>query len=386
MRILYIHNDYAKPSGEETAAEAIVALLTEHGHEVAWHRRSSAEIAGSVLGQVKSLFTGVWNPCEAKAVAEHVKEFKPDIVQVQNIYPLLSPGIFPAIRKLGIPIVMRCPNYRLFCPNGLCCDMQGHVCEQCFGGHEWRCAFKNCTGSRLKSVGYALRGWAARVTRRILDNVDVFIVQTEFQRQKFMKQGIPEAKLAILPGIMQKMDSAAEWQPGKYVTYIGRCSEEKGILEYMECARKLPDLPFMVAGSYDGMPGLRESAPGNVVWTGFLKGEALRNAFLDSRMVVVPSRCYEGFPNTIVQAMQMERPVIAVNLGSSGSIVQEGATGEKFTPMDVDEMAAKINKLYADVECCRRYGQAGRKEALRLYSRESIYDKLLGIYRQAALK
>ena len=384
MRILYIHNDYAKPSGEETAAEAIVALLCEHGHEVAWHRRSSAEIANSAFGQVKSLFTGLANPKEAQAVSRHVREFRPDIVQVQNIYPLLSPSIFPAIRKCGAPIVMRCPNYRLFCPNGLCCDMEGHICEECFDGHEWRCAVKNCTGSRLKSLGYAMRGWAARVTRRILDNVDVFIVQTEFQRQKFIKQGIPADRLAILPGIMQKMEPAEKWQAGTYVTYIGRCSEEKGIIEFLECARKLPDIPFMVAGSYDGMPGLRENSPSNVSWAGFLKGDALRQAFLDSRMVVVPSRCYEGFPNTIVQAMQMERPVVAVDLGSSGSIVNAGVTGEKFAPMDVEEMTDKVKKLYIDVERCRRYGQMGRQEALRLYSRESIYKKLMDIYASAA--
>ena len=383
MRVLYIHNDYAKPSGEETAAEAIVSLLEEHGHEVAWHRRSSAEIAGSRWGAVKSLFTGLANPWESGAVARHIREYDPDIVQVQNVYPLLSPSIFPAIRRCGVPIVMRCPNYRLFCPNGLCCDLQGHICEECFGGHEWHCAVKNCTGSRLKSVGYVLRGWAARVTRRILANVDVFIVQTEFQRQKFIRQGIPESKLAILPGIMQKMEPADAWSPGTYVTYIGRCSEEKGIIEFIDCARRLQEIPFMVAGSYDGMPGLKETSPANVTWTGFLKGEALRQAFLDSRMVVVPSRCYEGFPNTIVQAMQMERPVIAVNLGSSGSIVQEGITGGKFRPMDVGDMAKRISTLYPDVDRCREYGENGRREALRLYSRESVYDRLMDIYHLA---
>ncbi len=383
MRVLYIHNDYAKPSGEETAAEAIVALLREHGHEVAWHRRSSAEIAGSLYGQVKSLFSGLANPWEARAVARHIREFHPDVVQVQNPYPLLSPSIFPAIKRCGVPLVMRCPNYRLFCPNGLCCDNSGKVCELCFGGHEWHCATKNCAGRHLKSLGYALRGWAARVTRRILDNVDVFVVQTEFQRQKFIQQGIPEEKLAILPGIMQKLEPPAEWQPGKYVTYIGRCSEEKGILEFIECAKTLPDVPFMVAGAYDGIPGLRENAPANVTWTGFLKGEALRQAFLDSRMVVVPSRCYEGFPNTIVQAMQLEKAVVAVNLGSSGSIVQEGVTGEKFAPMNVSEMAQKITSLYGNIDHCRAYGTAGRQEALRLYSRDRIYQKLIDIYRKA---
>lgn len=382
MRILYIHNDYAKLSGEETAAEAIVELLKEHGHEVAWHRRSSAEIAGSAWGHIKSLFTGLVNPCEGNAVAKHIQEFKPDIVQVQNIYPLLSPSIFLAIRKCGVPIVMRCPNYRLFCPNGLCCDKQGHVCEECFDGHEWRCAFKNCTGSPLKSMGYALRGWAARVTRRILDNVDVFIVQTEFQRKKFIAQGIPEEKIGIVPGIMQSMEPEVRWCPGKYVTYVGRVSEEKGIVEFLEVARRLPDIPFMVTGSYDDMQKICKSVLANVTWTGFLKGEKLRQAYLDSRIVVVPSRCYEGFPNVIVQAMQLERPVITTDLGASGSIVEEGVTGEKFRPMDVDDLYSKIIKCYDNVEQCEYYGKAGRKKALENYSRDIIYEILIGLYKK----
>jgi len=321
MKILYIHNDYAKPSGEETAAEAIVSLLQEHGHQVQWHRRSSAEIAGSTYGKIKSMFTGLWNPAEARAITRQIQEFRPELVQVQNIYPLISPSIFRAIRSCGVPIVMRCPNYRLFCPNGLCCDSLGMVCEQCLGGHEWNCFRKRCLGGSLKSGAYALRGWLARVTRRILDNVDVFLVQTEFQRQKFIQQGIPAEKLSVVPGIMQSMPPAESWSPGKYVTFIGRVSAEKGIEEFVECARRLPELPFQVVGDPEGMPGIRDAAPANVSWSGFLQGEALRQAYLDSRVIVVPSRCYEGFPNVIVQAKQLERPVLAADIGAPGAIV-----------------------------------------------------------------
>lgn len=66
MRILYVHNNYAAPSGEEQAAEAIAKLLTSHGHEVAWFRRSSAEIAESFSGGVKALFAGIHNPFAAR--------------------------------------------------------------------------------------------------------------------------------------------------------------------------------------------------------------------------------------------------------------------------------------------------------------------------------
>lgn len=54
MRILYIHNDYAKPSGEESASGELIQLLREHGHEVEKYSRSSAEIADSTLGKIKS--------------------------------------------------------------------------------------------------------------------------------------------------------------------------------------------------------------------------------------------------------------------------------------------------------------------------------------------
>lgn len=382
MKILYIHNDYAKPSGEETAAEAIVTLLKEHGHEVRWFRRSSAEIKG-FTGKIKSFFTGLANPAMAKALEKVLDEYQPDLVQIQNIYPFLSPSIFRPVKKRNIPIVMRCPNYRLFCPNGLCCDMQGKVCERCFGGHEWNCVLKNCTGSRFKSIGYALRGWFARVTKRILKHVDIYIVQTEFQKRKFMGQGIPEEQIGILPGIMQKMEPPAEWSTGKHVTFVGRVSEEKGILEFIECARQLPDIPFLVAGSYDGMPGIRENAPANVEWRGFVKGEELRKAYLESRLVVIPSRCYEGFPNVIVQAMQLERPVIAVDLGASGAVVEHGITGLKFAPGNVSDLSEKIIELYQNEEKCRQFGETGRKTALKLYSRESIYEQLMQIYQRA---
>lgn len=88
MRILYVHNEYAKPSGEEHAAGELVNLLKEHGHEVRWFTRCSAEIADSSLGKIKALVAGVYNPFSAIELAKVLDEYKPDIVQVQNLYPL----------------------------------------------------------------------------------------------------------------------------------------------------------------------------------------------------------------------------------------------------------------------------------------------------------
>ena len=383
MRILFIHNEYAKMSGEEQSVINLTRLLIEHGHTVELLRRSSAEISDSLSGKVKSFFTGIHNPCAVKTVRKKIEEFKPDIVQIQNLYPLFSPSIIPAVKKMGIPVVMRCPNYRLFCPNGLCYDAGGRICEQCLGGHEWNCFQKNCLESRVKSLGYTVRNIAARVTGRILNHVDTFIVQTEFQRKKFIDQGIPEDKLAILPGIAPKMEPPPEnWPTGNTVTYIGRVSTEKGIFDFLKAAEKLPDIPFTIAGSYDDYPDLPQKSPKNVKWLGFLSGNELRQAYLDARIVVVPSRCYEGFPNVIVTAMMLERPVIATDLGAASTIITHDTDGRLFPFNNIEALTSSISELYNDVSACQRLALKGHESATARFSAESVYETLLSIYQK----
>ena len=387
MRILFIHNEYAKMSGEEQSVINLTNLLAEHGHTVELLRRSSAEVSDSFSGKIKSFFTGIHNPCAVHDVRQKITEFKPDIVQIQNLYPLFSPSIIPAIKEMGIPVVMRCPNYRLFCPNGLCYDANGHICEQCFDGHEWNCFQKNCLESHVKSLGYTVRNIAARMTGRILNHVDTFIVQTEFQRRKFIDQGIPESKLAILPGIAPKTEPPPKnWPTGNSVTYIGRVSEEKGIFDFLKAAENLPQIPFTVAGSYDSYPDLPQKTPQNVKWLGFLRGESLRQAYLDARIVVVPSRCYEGFPNVIVTAMMLERPVIATNLGSASTIITHDIDGRLFPFNDLDALTSSIAELYNDEAACRRLALKGHETATERFSADSVYETLVGIYQKLLKK
>ena len=204
MKILFIHNSYSEktPSGEEHASRELAALLEEHGHEVRWLKRNSDDVRASKKLTVASFFTGIYNPFIKKELVKVIEEFRPDVAQVQNLYPLISSSIFGVLKKYHIPVVMRCPNYRLFCPSGLSLNKKGQVCEQCWGkGHEWWCVKSNCENSIPKSVGYALRNSFNRITGKIRNGVDVFIVQSEFQKKKFMGQGIPEHKIGIVPGI-----------------------------------------------------------------------------------------------------------------------------------------------------------------------------------------
>ena len=385
MKILYIHNDYAKPSGEEHASGELIQLLKEHGHVVEKYSRSSAEIADSAFGKIKSFFTGIWNPLEAKRLRIYLKRFKPDVAIVQNLYPLLSPSIFKPLKDIHVPVVMRCPNYRLFCPGGLCLDNDGHICEKCFGrGKEWWCIRKNCEKSLFKSVGYAARNAVARKSKAILDGVDVFIVQSAFQKEKFILQGIQGERIGILPGIAPVITEGEEKvQIGNWFTFVGRVSEEKGIYEFIEAAKHLPHLTFKVAGNLDGNFKKPTDMPTNVEFTGFLKGRELEDLYRKSRAIVVPSKWYEGFPNVIVRGMLLKRPVITSDIGAMQSIIDNGVNGITVSPGDTRALKKAIEELSKDENKSIEYGLKGYEKASSLYSREQIYLSLQSIINQA---
>lgn len=384
MKVLYIHNDYGRPSGEEQAASEIVQLLRDHGHEVKWFRRTSEGYRDSLWGNIMAFFTGIYNPKASRELSRVLDEYKPDVVQVQNLYPFISTSIFRPLKKRNISVVMRCPNYRLFCPQGLCLDPKGQVCERCWDrAHEWNCVNQNCLSSRLKSLAYAVRNWYARTSRNILDGVDVFITQSEFQKRKFEGMGIETNRIAILPGIPPIVGDIEENKMGDWVTFVGRVSPEKGIYEFIDAARMNLAIPFKVAGNLDEQFHIPENCPKNIEFVGFKKESDLNQLYVKSRIIVIPSKWYEGFPNVILRGMLLKRPVITTNIGAMQSIIETGVSGILVNPGNAQDLGEAIKSLYPDVDKCIEYGKNGYRKATTVYSKENIYQTLMEIYERA---
>lgn len=377
MKILFLHNEYGAISGEEHALRSIAGLLNENDCQFSWFLKSSSSIH-SAGDKAWAFFAGIHNPGVVKELRTVLQHHPFDFAFVQNLYPFLSPSILPVLKEFGLPVIMRCPNYRLFCPTGLHLS-NGAICERCLGGKEYWCVLRNCEGNLFKSLGYAVRNAAARMTRRILDNVTVFIVLSEFQKERFIAEGIPADRLAILPNIAPAATLSLQDEPGYLVSFVGRVSPEKGIDLFLKAAQALPGIQFAVAGSYDQMPDLPRRSPSNVRWLGFLKGPALADLYTQSRVLVLPSLCFEGFPNVITRAMVLGKPVIASRLGAVPQIIEDGRCGLLFEPGNTEELVTRIRELYTNPDLCRSLGMAGRIKAERQYSSAAVYHRLLEI-------
>ena len=383
MKILFVHNSYgSNNSGEEHASQGLADLLISNGHTVSWFRKSSDVIQDSFTMKIAAFFLGIYNPKAVKELKSQILAFKPDIIQVQNVYPFISPAILPLIKKMNIPSVMRCPNYRLFCPTGLHLDGKDKVCEKCLTGlKELNTIFKNCEKNRFKSIGYALRNFIGRTIWKLQDNMDAYIVQSNFQKNKFIENGIKSDKLFVIPGLTPALKINGSKEFGNYVSFIGRASVEKGIVEFLEVANELPTIPFAVVGALDPtLESLKKESPPNVHWTGFLSGKEYDMFYQKSKIVVVPSKWYEGFPNVITRAMQHGKPVITSNIGAMQSIIDHEINGLLVEPGNSTHLKNAVERLYNNNELCEKMGVFGKAKATNKYNDTVIYNELMNTY------
>jgi len=388
MKILLAHNRYAIPgrgSGEEVSIDAIASLLEERGHTIVTYIRSSLEVRKMRFGRLGPFFSGIYSFGAKKKMEQILRTEKPDLVLVQNLFPLISPSVLIACRTSNVPVVMRCPNYRLICPNGLFMT-KGRICERCAGGKEYWCVLKNCEGNIFKSIGYALRGFAASHFSLFEDNVDVFLVLTEFAGKKLIQNGFSPEKIQVLSGLLnqQKTANNTNENPGKYVGFVGRLSPEKGVDMVIKAAKRLPGVPFKLAGSAQGYFSDIRNLPENVTLAGQLNSEDLWEFYRNARLLVAPSRWYEGLPMAIIEGMSASKPVIASDLGGLGEVVEDGTTGLLFQHDDVEDFADKIFFLWSNPDLCRRFGRAGREKTKREYCPDAFYGRLTQAFELAS--
>ena len=382
MRVCIIHNCYGSFSGEEAVVEGTKRLLREKGHEVVEFVRSSADIRGMRFGKARAFFSGVYSWSARRRMRELLRAARPDVVHVHNVYPLISPSVLVECRRAGVPVVTTVHNYRLVCPNGLHM-VNGSVCEKCCGGREYWCILRNCTGEFFKSVGYALRNWVARKWRLFLDNVTLYVALTEFQRSRLIAAGFSAERLVVIPNMANAPNGKVEPGLGDYVGYVGRISPEKDIPTLLAAARMCPDIPFKAAGAYDRMPHLPGEAPSNFEFLGHLDAERLEAFYAGCRIVVLCSKCFEAFPKVLPEAMLRGKPVVCTRIGGLPDIVDDGITGLLFEPEDASDLASKLGQLWEHPDLCRRLGEAGRAKALREYSPEAYYRRIVPLYERA---
>jgi glycosyltransferase involved in cell wall biosynthesis len=171
------------------------------------------------------------------------------------------------------------------------------------------------------------------------------------------------------------------------VGFVGRVVRDKGITELVEAwkiiRKRGRDTHLVLVGPVESRN------PISAADMRFLEGdcrihllgfrEDLPRLYLAMDVVVLPTY-REGFPNVLLEAQSMGRPVVSTLVEGCVDAVENGTTGTLVPARDATALAHAMLTYLGDAVLRARHGEAGRDRVLRLFERERLWEALLALY------
>ena len=90
----------------------------------------------------------------------------------------------------------------------------------------------------------------------------------------------------------------------------------------------------------------------------------------------------EGISISLLEALAMEKPAIATNVGGNGEIIEDRQNGILVPENDSDALAQSMATLIDNPELAREYGRKGRETVIEKFSLQNLVKEYEAIYRE----
>lgn len=387
MKIILVHNTYQQPGGEDVVFEQERQLLERAGQKVIAYRRSNLEIEElAAIERATLAKRSIWATDTHHEFSRLLVRENPDVVHVHNTFLMISPSIYSACQEREVPVVQTLHNYRLLCPAATF-FRDGEVCEECLDHTLFRGILHGCyRNSRPATALVAVILAWHRHSGTWTDRIERYIALTEFERKKFIVAGFPPEKISVKPNFVDP-DPGERDRPGEDALFVGRLSQEKGLLTLLEAWKRLPtNHRLQIVGDGPDRTALETQvharALSGVRFCGRLSRPETVEAIKNARVLVMPSQWYETFGMCLIEAFACGTPVICANLGGMPEIVADGRTGLLFEPGDAGDLAAKMQWAWSHPAELQTMGREARREYEVRFTARRNYEQLMDIYEQ----
>jgi len=371
--VLFLHNRYRTPGGEERAVENLLWLVRDRlGEDAELLERDSAGLgrAGAAAGMLR----GGLDPDQ---VGRAVRRTRARVVHAHNVNPAFGWRALAAAREAGARVVLHLHQYRLVCAVGVCFT-RGETCTRCHGRNTLPGVVRGCRGTGPEAVVYA--AGLALWQRRLAAQVDAFVVPSRFAVDRLRGLGAPLGETHVVGHVIREFARAPADPPGGgYALFVGRLAAEKGADVAIDAAR-VAGVELVIAGDgplrgeLEARAGSGESAgrPG-VRFVGRVSDRELAQLRAGAGVGLVPSRSGETFGLAAAEAMAVGLPVVASRIGALPELVSD----DGLVPVgDVPAMAAAIGRLRGDPAA----GARALERARRLVSPDVVGPALAAAY------
>jgi glycosyltransferase involved in cell wall biosynthesis len=373
VRVLLVNKHAYLMGGVDSHCMWLTHGLRERGHEVIWlsaqnHENVEPGAFVSTTGGLRSVTRALWNRSSAGATRAAIERFDPDIVHAHLVYPQLSVAPLVQARRSGVPVVQTLHTYEL---------LSAHYATE--------------SGSWLDrdSVEFSerVRNTATFPVRRFVYPrvVDEYIAVSRFVADAYARHGIAAH---VVPNAVPAPDDTdlPGFEQREGIVYLGRLVEEKGVLEVLDLARRLPEIPVTLAGGGPLWPLVRQAADEfpNLSCLGWVKAPEVPELLRQARVLVMPSRCAETSGLAALEAFACGAPVVALPRGGLEELVRDSGAG-KLVSAPGAELAAACEQLHGDRATWQELSSQGLEAVAGPYSISNWIDRVEAVY-DAALR
>lgn len=402
MKIVQVNKFYFPKGGADVYALQLSDLLRAAGHEVipfAMRHRENlptpyekyfvSEVdlrkREGFLSDIKKAARVVYSFEARRKFLQLLRDTKPDIVHIHNVYHQLSPSVLHAAAAARVPVVMTVHDYKLFNPNYSMFGHGGRVCEHGARGLYWETVRYNCMGSFGASVTMALEAYLHGWLRTYEKHVRRFIAPSKFVIDIATSRGWERTRFVHIPNFVQSIVPPKK-RGKECILYVGRLSAEKGLMYLLEAAKMIAPVPVVLVGLGPEEDALRSRAGElglrNVTFAGFKKGAELWSMISGARAVVLPTVSYENAPLAALEAQTLGKVVIATRVGGIPELITDGENGLLVPPRDALSLAKAVETIWYMPEAERGAMEGlARERVMREHDPEDHVRRVVAVYK-----
>lgn len=369
LRVAVVHGYYSNrmPSGENVVVDLQVAALRAAGHTVEVFARHQEEVERARSYPVQAALQAASG--RGHDPADPIDAFGPDVVHVHNLFPNFGRTW---VRRYAGRLVATLHNYRPICPAATL-YRDGAPCTLCPDGRSARPAvrFACYKDSRLATLPVAFGTRFA--ADPLLAAADRVVTLNDDMRSRYEAVGVPAERLVTVPNFVSDVGVPGPHDGGFWL-YVGRFSEEKGILPLV---RRWPaGQRLRLVGSGPMEDAIRSEDVAGVELLGQLPNADVRRLLGQATGLVFPSLWPEGLPTIYLEALAAGTPVLASPESIVGSLVAGDGTGLVSTGAVADDLARAAEVFPTLHERCRAAYEERYTESAWVAAIERVYRGL----------
>lgn len=236
--------------------------------------------------------------------------------------------------------------------------------------------------------------------KRALKNADALLSVSQFTADKTNSVFGLNKKFGIIPNpINSKLFNVTIQNDisSQNILYFGSLIRKKGLLElpliFNKVIENIPDaklilvgkdVPDIISGNSSTWAMMQdlfsENALKNVEYLGGVPYDEIKEKIQQSRICVFPSFA-EAFPVSWLEAMALEKPIVASDIGWANEMIDNGKNGFLVNPKDHDLYAERILEFLGDENLCLKAGKEARKKVEEFFDIEVLAKKNIEFYK-----